>query len=126
MKRSMRSAFCALHSSARRLESRVIPDVLDRAAFLALAKTAGIPGGSVLLHHAEFGKQPEKPSASIRFAHGTVFFKFFMRTSFWSSQQVHFCLAARWRAFPRCVREQGDDRPFRQYAGSGRLVFRIR
>ena len=55
-KRLLRSAFLL----ARRLESRVIPDVLDRAAFLALAKTAGIPGGSVLLHHAEFGKQPEK------------------------------------------------------------------
>ncbi|WP_252349189.1 hypothetical protein [Ochrobactrum sp. BTU1] len=55
-KRLLRPAFLL----ARRLESRVFPDVLDRAAFLALARIAGIPGGYVLIHHAEFGKQPEK------------------------------------------------------------------
>ncbi|MCK4207140.1 hypothetical protein J3U99_20440 [Brucella pituitosa] len=58
-KRLLRPAFLL----ARGLESRVFPDVLDRDAFFALARIAGIPGGSVLIHHAEFGKQPEKTTS---------------------------------------------------------------
>ncbi|GLU30145.1 hypothetical protein [Brucella sp. NBRC 12950] len=49
---------------ARGLESRVFPDVLDRAAFLALARIAGNLGGSIFIYHAEFGKQPEKTTSS--------------------------------------------------------------
>jgi hypothetical protein len=58
-KRLLRPAFLL----ARGLESRVFPDVLDRAAFFALARIAGILGGSVFIYHAEFGKQPEKTTS---------------------------------------------------------------
>ena len=55
-KRLLRPAFLL----ARGLGSRVFPDVLDRDAFLALARIAGTRGGSVSIHHAEFGKRSEK------------------------------------------------------------------
>lgn len=41
-------------------KAQILPDVLDRDAFLALARIAGTPGGSVSIHHAEFGKRSEK------------------------------------------------------------------
>lgn len=44
-------------------KAQILPDVLDRAAFLALAGIAAIPGGSVTIFHAEFGKQPEKTTS---------------------------------------------------------------
>lgn len=44
-------------------KAQILPDVLDRAAFLALARIAGNPGGSVFIYHAEFGKQPEKTTS---------------------------------------------------------------
>lgn len=55
-KRLLRPAFLHAHG----FKAQVLPDVLDRTAFLVLAGIAGIPGGSVTIFHAEFGKQAER------------------------------------------------------------------
>lgn len=46
-----------LHAHA--FGARIFPDVLDKDAFTALAKTTGEANGEVLVHHAEFGKQQQ-------------------------------------------------------------------
>lgn len=71
-------------------KAQILPDVLDRPAFLALARIAGIPEGSVFIYHAEFGKQPEKTTSIDPVRAWDSLFKFSMRTSFWSSHQVRF------------------------------------
>jgi hypothetical protein len=59
-KRLLRPAFLHAHG----FKAQVLPDVLDRAAFLVLAGIAGIPGGSVTIFHAEFGKQAERTTCT--------------------------------------------------------------
>ncbi|EGP54249.1 hypothetical protein Agau_P200582 (plasmid) [Agrobacterium tumefaciens F2] len=58
-KRLLRPAFL----QGRGFKAQILPDVLDRAAFLALAGIAGAAGGSVSIYHAEFGKLPEKTTS---------------------------------------------------------------
>ncbi|MEO9339371.1 hypothetical protein ABFT80_18295 [Mesorhizobium sp. SB112] len=58
-KRLLRPAFLL----ARGFKAQILPDVLDRAAFLVLAGIAGSPGRSVSIFHAEFGKRPEKTTS---------------------------------------------------------------
>ncbi|AYM08990.1 hypothetical protein [Agrobacterium tumefaciens] len=59
-KRLLRPAFLQAHG----FRARVLPDVLDRAGFLALVAIAGTPGGSVTIFHAEFGKQAERTTCT--------------------------------------------------------------
>jgi len=55
-KRLLRPAFL----QANGFKAQVLPDVLDKAAFLVLAVNGGTPGGSINIFHAEFGKQAKK------------------------------------------------------------------
>jgi len=59
-KRLLRPSFL----KGRGFKAQILPDVLDRAEFLALARIAGIPEGSVSIYHAEFGKPPEKTTST--------------------------------------------------------------